>query len=71
MSIGERIRIERERLDLSQEELAKKLEINSEMIVNWELGKNYPLRKYQFKLCDIFGCDIYYLLGELDNRNNI
>lgn len=70
--IGERIRQNRKAKDLSQEQLAEYLEqitnsrIKRQTIAGWENGK--PIKKMEqlTALCEIFDCDMAYLLCECD-----
>ena len=42
MEVGNRIREERERLGLSQEDLARQIFVSRQTVSNWETGKTYP-----------------------------
>ena len=42
MEVGKRIREERERLGLSQEDLAQQIFVSRQTVSNWETGKTYP-----------------------------
>ena len=42
VEVGNRIRAERERLGLSQEDLAQRIFVSRQTISNWETGKTYP-----------------------------
>ena len=42
MEVGNRIREERERLGVSQEELARRIFVSRQTVSNWETGKTYP-----------------------------
>ena len=42
MEVGNRIREERERLGVSQEELARRVFVSRQTVSNWETGKTYP-----------------------------
>ena len=42
MQVGNRIREERERLGLPQEELARQIFVSRQTVSNWETGKTYP-----------------------------
>ncbi len=71
--IGQRIKQERERLKLSQTALAHKIGLNEEyksemrgIVSRWELGKVKPSAEYLVKLCELFGCEIGYLFGEIN-----
>ncbi|MDO4532426.1 MAG: helix-turn-helix domain-containing protein [Coriobacteriia bacterium] len=42
MEVGNRIREEREKLGLSQEDLAQRIFVSRQTVSNWETGKTYP-----------------------------
>lgn len=65
--IGKRIKEERMKLNWSQEALGKELNQQSgaKQISKYESG-NLPPLKVLLKLCDIFNCELGYLLGEED-----
>ena len=68
---GERVKKERKRLDLTQEELSDRLGGgNRSRITVWEAGKlkEFPSLEVVDTLADIFSCDIEYLLGIIDGR---
>jgi transcriptional regulator with XRE-family HTH domain len=54
MDLGNRIKNEREKINLSQDELAEKMDISRQAISKWETGKSYPDIEKILKLSDIF-----------------
>ena len=62
--IGKNIKKERERLHYSQEKLGKKVHTSGKQISNYENGKAEPSIKMLLTLCEVFGCELGYLLGE-------
>ena len=42
MNLGEQIKNRRKELNITQEELAKKLNVTRSAVSNWETEKNYP-----------------------------
>lgn len=72
--IGDRIRKNRKEKGLSQEQLAEYLEqittnpIKRQTVAGWENGK--PIKKIEqlTALCEIFDCDMAYLLCECDSK---
>ena len=72
MQIGERIRIERNKLGLTQNALAEMLGLtemnaNARTIVNKIEKGTQPVKVEQIqKLCEIFDCEVGYLLCEFD-----
>ena len=75
--IGERIRQNRKEKNLNQEQLAECIEqktsnpIKRQTIAGWENGK--PVKKIEqlTALCEIFDCDMAYLLCECDSKRII
>lgn len=64
--IGKTIESERKKLGYSQERLGKELGVVGKQISNYERGKTLPPTDVFFKMCDIFNCELGYLLGERD-----
>ncbi|MFI3326119.1 MAG: XRE family transcriptional regulator [Clostridia bacterium] len=65
MKFGEKIRTERNKLNLSQQELAKKLGVSLRTITNYETANMYPKKREIYtKLAEVFNVDINYLLTE-------
>lgn len=73
--IGDRIRANRKENGLSQEQLAEYLEqittkpTKRQTVAGWENGK--PIKKLEqlTALCEIFDCDMSYLLCECDSKH--
>lgn len=61
MKIGERIRTVRERLGLSQSDIARKLGIRPQSVQAWESGSTSPRRSYIPGLCEILGVSKQWL----------
>jgi transcriptional regulator with XRE-family HTH domain len=74
MEIGRRIRMERQRMGLSQEELAGTLKDNMYVSVGqntisyWESGSRIPPLDRIVSLAQVFGCDVGYLLCDYDEH---
>lgn len=65
--IGQRIKEERKKIKLSQQELADKIFISSrQTIANWENGSSKPQLEDMICLCNLFQCELGYLLVEPD-----
>lgn len=62
------IREHRERLKLTQLELAKMAGRSFRTIQSWERGESYPNAEYVWKLCEIFGTDPNTFLGWNDEH---
>lgn len=72
MDLGNRIREEREKRNLSQDELAEKLDISRQAISKWETGKSYPDIETILKLSDIFNLSLDELVkGDQKLRENL
>ena len=55
MSLGERIKAARERLRLSQQQLADLLQVDRKSVSNWELGHTHPSRALLHALEQVLG----------------
>lgn len=55
----------REKKNLSQEELAKKLQISRQSISKWEQGISYPSILYLIPLTKILDCTLEELLKDV------
>lgn len=64
--IGKIIKNKRNLSNLSQEKLGRILGISGKQISNYEKGILTPPIDILFKLCDIFKCELGYLIGEDD-----
>ncbi len=64
--ISNKIKTERNKLKLSQSELGKMIPVSGKQISNYESGALIPPIEILIKLCDIFDCELGYLLGEED-----
>lgn len=64
MSFGNILKRIRQENNLTQEELAKKINTSRSNIANYENDKNMPSIDILEKLSKIFGCSIDYLLGK-------
>lgn len=69
--IGARIKQLRTELNLTQEQLANKLESvkGKSSIANYENGSNLPSDEVKLQMCNIFNCSLDYLLCKSDIRN--
>lgn len=57
-----KIRELRQKLKLTQEELAKKLGVERSTVTKWELGESKPRADMLVKLSKILGCSVDILL---------
>jgi transcriptional regulator with XRE-family HTH domain len=65
-TLGMRLRDLREDLDLSQLEVAHKINCSHKMISNYELDKRSPDYTILVKLCDLFAVSADFLLGRVN-----
>lgn len=61
--VADRIRFLRERMQLTQTELSKKLGITRSSVNAWEMGISIPSTQYIVELADIFSVSTDYLLN--------
>lgn len=69
IEIGKRIRKERKERGLTQEDFAELLNLSRESrpsISNWENGKTRPPFEHIHRMCEIFECELDYLLCKYD-----
>lgn len=64
--IGEKIKNKRKELNLTQEYLAKELNISRQAVSKWEKGLSEPSMDNLLKLSEIFGVDIDYFKKDSD-----
>ena len=69
-TFGERLKTERLRLNLTQEELATKMNVRPLTIIQYEKGKSSPAVKFIYALQDI-GFDLAYLMTGTTNPYSI
>ncbi len=63
MTIGEKIRIHRDKMSLSQEKLAEKLGVTRQSISKWESNRTYPEMNKIIILSKLFEVSVEYLLN--------
>lgn len=72
MNIGNQIKLNREKLNLSQEELAEKIYVSRQTISNWENNKNYPDINSLVLLSKTFDVSVDSLLkGDIEEMKEI
>ena len=70
--IGEKIKEKRKELNLTQEYLAKELNISRQAVSKWEKGLSEPSMDNLVKLSEIFGVDMAYFKNDgEDNKSTI
>lgn len=53
----------RKQMNLTQEQLAQRLDLDRTTVVKWETGKSFPRPDMLVKLTEVFGCTADELLG--------
>ena len=72
MDLGSRIKNEREKLNISQDELAQKMDISRQAISKWETGNSYPDIEKILKLSEIFHLSLDELVkGDENFQKNL
>lgn len=70
MSFGCRLREVRKSKNMTQEEMAQRLDISLNCLANYERGTSFPKEKYLYKIINLLGCEPNYLFqDELANRS--
>lgn len=70
MNFGNNLKKLRIDENLTQEELAQKINTSRSNIANYENNKNMPSIDILYKLSQLFECSIDYLLGKSETRNS-
>ena len=61
--LGDRIKKERENLNLTRDDLAKMIGVSYSAISMYEQGKREPNNELIIKMCELFNCSTDYLIG--------
>ena len=69
MTFGNILKKLRQDNNMTQDELAKKIDTSRSNIANYENGKNMPSVDILEKIAKLFDCTTDYLLGKSDIRN--
>ena len=65
------MKAERVRRNLTQEEVAKHLDVHKNVISRWENGDSEPTSSNLIALCSLYECTPEYLLDMTDERNGV
>lgn len=68
---AERLKMLRQRLDLSQVELAERVAVAQNTISKWERGGSTASVPELLTLCDLFGVSCDYLVGRSDHESGL
>ena len=61
-TLGQRIREHRRRAGLSQEALARRMDVSRQAVTKWESGQSAPSTENLFRLAELFGTPVDLLL---------
>lgn len=70
MSLGEKIKEQRKRCGLSQEKVAEFVEVSRQAVTKWESGQSAPSTENLFKLAEIFGTTVDFLLTSDEQKKD-
>lgn len=62
MNFAENLRALREKEDITQEQLAERIEVSRQTVSKWESGASFPEMEKMIQLTEIFGCSMDGLL---------
>jgi transcriptional regulator with XRE-family HTH domain len=72
VDLGNRIKTEREKLNMSQDDLAQKMDISRQAISKWETGNSYPDIEKILRLSEIFNLSLDELVkGDKNFQENL
>jgi len=69
--MGQRIMVRRKALRMTQEELAEKMGVSTQMISNLELGKKAIRPENLAKVCDVLGLSADFILTGTNTRTAV
>lgn len=70
MSFGENLQYLRKKENITQEQLAERMEVSRQTISKWESDTSYPEMDKILSLCEMFGCTMDSLLrGSVESEN--
>lgn len=55
---------------ITQEDLAEKMEVSLKTVMNWEQGQAIPSVETLMKLAELYHCDLDYLTGRIDQKTH-
>lgn len=69
MGFGQRVKEQREKMGMSQQELASKIGVSNIAVSSYESEKNYPKASIFIKILNILDCDANYLFQDYKDFN--
>ncbi|MDE6108341.1 MAG: helix-turn-helix domain-containing protein [Oscillospiraceae bacterium] len=70
MTLAERIQEQRKRCRMSQEKLAELMGVSRQAVTKWESGQSAPNTENLFRLAEIFGVTVDFMLDADSNRGS-
>lgn len=70
LNLGNQIRLNRRRMNLTQEQLAEKFGTSSQAVSRWEIGATYPDIELLPMIASFFGTSVDTLLGVTEEEKN-
>ena len=70
-TLGQRIREHRRRAGLSQEALARRMDVSRQAVTKWESGQSAPSTENLFRLAELFGTTVDLLLPSEDAAQQV
>jgi len=67
--LKDKLKLLRKSLDLTQGEIAEKLDVALTTYANWEQGTRHPDYDILIKLANMFDCTVDYLIGRTKDKN--
>ncbi len=68
---GENLQYYRKRDNMTQEQLAERLEVSRQTVSKWEAGTSYAEMEKLLQLCELFSCDLDTLLRKAASESEI
>ncbi len=62
MNFAENLQYLRKQKNITQEQLAERLEVSRQSVSKWESGQSYPEMEKLLQMCDMFHCDLNILM---------
>lgn len=62
--VGQIIKEQRAKINLTQEQLASRVQISGQAVSKWEKGESYPDIQQLGSLCEVFGVSMDYLMND-------
>lgn len=69
MPLSDRIRQLRQKAHMSQEKLAEEMGVSRQAVAKWESGQSAPSTEKLYRLAEIFGTTVDFVLGDSDGAN--